>query len=117
MSSALTIVQGTDMEIRATGVSIDGVLTDLTGWTVHAVLRRDHVEGAVVAEWHTSPSSSQGQATVGNGVAALKITPAMSIPWTWSRGVVHAEATETVSPFRVVRIIDRPVYLDREAVI
>lgn len=116
MSSALTIVQGTDMEITASDIRIDGELVDLTGWTVHAVLRRDHVEGAVVAEWHTSPSGSQGQATVGNGTAALKITAAMSSAWTWSRGVVQAEATEP-GPGRRKRIIDRPVCLDREAVI
>lgn len=113
-----TIVQGVTTSIEASNVRIDGVLTNMTGWTVHAVLRRDHVGGAVVAEWHTTPTGSQGQATVGNGVAELLITPAMSTAWTWSRGVVHAEATEpTGSPPRKARIIDDDVYLDPEAVI
>lgn len=115
MSTPLTIKQGEDCEITASDIRIDGVLTDLTDWTVHAMLRRDHAEGAVIAEWHTSPNGSQGQATVGNGTAALKITPAMSSGWAFSRGVVQAEATEP-GPGRRKRIIDRPVYLDREAV-
>ncbi|MGH4009404.1 MAG: hypothetical protein ACRDTH_14845 [Pseudonocardiaceae bacterium] len=111
-----TIKQGTTTGIKASDLRIDGVLTDMTGWSIHAVLRRDHVAGAIVAEWHTTPTGSQGQAVAGNGTAELKITPAMSSPWTWSRGVVHAEATEPGVNGRVARIIDEDVYLDREAV-
>lgn len=112
-----TIKQGTTTSIKASDVRIDGVLTDMTGWTVYAVLRRDHVGGAVVTQWHTSPTGSQGQAVAGNGTAELKITAAMSSVWTWSRGVVHAEATEPGVGGRVARIIDEPVYLDPEAAI
>lgn len=126
----LIIVQGTTCAIAAMDIRLDGVPIDLTGWTIHAVVRRDHVEGQLVATWRSTPGVGEGLAEVAPADLAidptaigqkwlyLRITPAMSSPWTWSRGVVQAEATEpSGSPPRTARVINRAVYLDREAVV
>lgn len=128
--TTIPIVQGTTTAITAGNIRIDGALIDPTGWTIHAVLRRDHVEGLLVATWRNIPGPGEGLAevapadlnidpsAVGQKWVYLRITPEMSSAWTLSRGVCHAEITEpSGSPPRKARIIDRPVYLDREAVI
>lgn len=124
-----TIPQGATCAITAMDIRIDGQLVDMTGWTIHAVLRRDHVGGAIVATWRNLPGAGEGLAevapadlavdpmAVGQKWVYLRITPDMSSAWTFFRGVVHAEATEpSGNPPRKVRIIDEPVYLDPEAV-
>lgn len=74
------------------------------------------VTGPMVAEWSTTPTGTQGTATAIDREVTLAITPVMSTAWAWRHGVLHAEITEPVSPFRVERIIDRVVYLDPEGV-
>lgn len=113
----LVIPQGATCTVSATGVvDGNGAPLTLTNWTVHAVIREASVLGAVVAEWSTTPTGSQGQATISGSRVDLAITPAMSAAWTWTRGVLQCEITEPVSPNRVARIMDETVRLSFEAV-
>ena len=114
---ALTITQGTTRAITATNiVDANGAPLDVTGWTVHAVIRRRDTSGPVVAEWVSgTPTGTQGQATAAGTTVTLTITPAMSAAWAWASGVLQAEITEPITG-RVERIIDTPVSLSPEAV-
>lgn len=115
-TTQLTIPQGTTRTIKASNIKDGaGAALDVTGWSVRAVIRQAGVTGPVVADWSTSPSGPQAQATASGTEVTLAITPAMSAAWTWSTGVLQAELTEP-GPGRVERIIDVLVYLDPEAV-
>jgi len=115
-TDALTITQGATRQIVASNiVDGNGQPLDVTGWGVHAVIRRRDITGPIVAEWSTTPTGTQGTASVGGTTLTLIITPAMSAAWAWAAGVLQAEITEPITG-RVERIIDTPVSLNPEAV-
>jgi hypothetical protein len=126
----LTIPQGTTCAITGRDIRIDGQSVDITGWTIHAVLRRNHTYGPIIATWRNAPGVGEGLAEVAAADLGidptadpsekwlyLRILPAMSRAWVMARGVVHAEAAEPSGNQRVARIIDELVRLDPEAVI
>lgn len=117
----MILTQGLSEVVKVTGiVDADGDPLDVTGWAVAAALVETDEAGQrcdVVAEWSTTPTGDQGQATAVGSTVTLTITPAMSSAWTWRRGVLQAEITEPAPSSRTGRVIDEVCYLDPETVI
>jgi hypothetical protein len=121
-----TIKQGADCWIEA--VNIRDVRTgdplDVTGWTVRAVARacwsqRRRTLGQVVAEWHTSPTGSQGRITAGGDVPdriQVHITPEQTEGWHCPFVVIQAEMTTPMSG-EIERIIDECYRVSFQAVV
>jgi hypothetical protein len=113
----LTIPQGTTRQITATNIiGSDGSPLDITGWSVHAVIRAPGIGSPIVGEWSTTSATGIGVASVSGNTMTLLITADMSAAWDWSRGVLQAELTEPGPGGRTERIIDQPVRLSPEAV-
>jgi hypothetical protein len=131
------IKQGVDCWVEATGI-IDvrtGSPMDVTGMTVHAVARalyeryvlgrpnyvrayRWRMLSPVIAEWHTTPTGTQGQATAGGVVTdrvQLHITPTQSSSWRCPLVIIQAELTDPITGY-VERIIDEVYEISFEAV-
>ena len=75
-------------------VDDNGTPLDITGWTVHATAVGPGSGEPVVAEWHTTPTGSQGQATASTATVALAVPAAMSAAWSWRYAVLYIELTE-----------------------
>lgn len=114
---SVTITQGADRTIRVSDITdAAGAPLDVTGWAVHATLRNSTVSGPVIAEWHTTPTGDQLDATATGTEVTLAIPADVSAAWVWARGVIHAEIKEPGVDGRTERILDEIAYLDREAV-
>lgn len=114
---ALIIPQGTTRLITVTNiVDSAGAPLSVSGWAVHATIRAPGIGSAVVGEWSTTPTGTQGTATTTGSTITILIPAAMSTAWTWSRGVLQAELTEPGINGRTERIIDQPVRLTPEVV-
>lgn len=116
--TTLTIPQGTTRAITVKNITdADGQPLDVSSWAVHAVARYGGIPGPVVAEWSTTPTGDQAQATASGSTVTLPISPALSSAWTWDMAILHVEITEPGANGRVERIAAVELLLDREAVI
>jgi hypothetical protein len=104
VSNVLTFDQGTDEIVQVANL-VDAAEQPLVvdGWTVHATARADYTGGAILAEWRTNPTGSDGTATASGRTVTLKITPAMSAAWTATRIVCQIKITEPGEGGRVAR--------------
>lgn len=129
------IRQGVDCWIEALDI-IDvrtGLPMDVTGFTVHAVARaryerhvlgrprfyRTRMHSPIVAEWHTTPTGTQGLAIAGGAVTdrvQLHVTPVQTAGWRCPLVSIQAEMTDPVTGF-VERIISEIYEVDPENVI
>ncbi|MGH3987829.1 MAG: hypothetical protein ACRDTZ_10975 [Pseudonocardiaceae bacterium] len=131
------ILQGVDCWIEAKNIinARTGAPLNVTGFTVRAVARALYERtvlgrrryythrlprfSPVVAEWHTSPTGTQGTAIAG-GVAdpyrvQLHVTPSQSSNWLCPLVSIQAEMTDPVTGY-VDRIISEVYEVDFEAV-
>lgn len=88
----------------------------VTGWAVRAMARCHHADGALLAEWSSTPTGNQGQATAQGREVVLVIKPAMSSAWDCDRVNIQAEITNPLNTDQVERIINQTYDLDREGV-
>jgi len=117
-TATLEITQGTTRSIVVSGiVDANGVVLDVTGWTVRAQARREPQAVPLLAEWVSgTPTGTQGQAVTSGSTVTLTVMPAMSDTWTWRAAVLHIEITELAPPFREERIGDVKLILDHTAI-
>lgn len=110
------ITQGADCTIHVRDI-LDGAKAPLsvTGWVVRAQARC-HAGAAVLAEWRTNPTGSQGTATADSNGIHLNVPAAMSDPWTWTTAQLHVEATEPAPGTRQARPGEADLVLDRAIV-
>jgi hypothetical protein len=127
------IRQGTDCWIEANSIINirTGEPMNVTGYTVHAVARARYERqvlgrriyqyrmiSPVVAEWHTTPTGTQGTAVAGGAVTdrvQLHVTPTQTAGWRCPLVVIQAEMTDPVTGY-VARIINEVYEVDFEAV-
>lgn len=57
---------------------------DVTGWTAHAQVRHTAGDG-LLYEWHTTPITGQGIATVSPAGVTLAFDGTVTAAWTWRR--------------------------------
>jgi hypothetical protein len=113
----LTLPQGATRTIVISGITdANSAPLDVTGWAVHAQIRR--ATGApVLAEWVSgTPTGTQGQATAAGDVIRLEVPHSMSEAWTWTVGKLQVEITEPGPGGRRERIADEQIVLDPEIV-
>ena len=65
-------------------VDSTGAAIDVTGWTAHAQLRFAP-NAALLYEWHTSPTGTQGQLTTSSSGVALALDGPTTAAWAWKR--------------------------------
>lgn len=129
------ISQGTDCWIEATTI-IDvrtGLPMDVTGYVVHAAARARYgrrvlgqripyhyrMVSPVVAEWHTTPTGTQGLAIAGGDVpdrVQLHVTPTQTSGWRCPLVIIQAEMTDPSTGY-VERIIDEVYEVSFEVVV
>lgn len=130
------ILQGVDCWIEAKNIinARTGSPLNVTGFTVHAMARALYERNVlgrrryfqaryprfshVVAEWHTSPTGTQGLAIAGGADpyrVQLHVTPAQTRNWLCPLVRIHAEMTDPVTGY-VDRIISEVYEVDFEAV-
>lgn len=120
----ITIIQGVTEDILAKQLTDNlGAPLDPTGWTIHAVACQYSEDGPVVATWRNSPGEGDGQADVidatdssGTKWVALRLTPALTLGWTWSRGKLQCRITDPNNAANSARIIDDLVLIDPNCV-
>lgn len=117
------IRQGCDIWLTAGNITdvTTGLPMDVTGYTVYAAARaryRRQVLGRnfyqyrmvspVVAEWSTSPTGTQGQATAGGAITnqvQLHVTPTQTEGWRCPLVIIQADLVNPVTGY-VARIVD-----------
>jgi ABC-type phosphate transport system substrate-binding protein len=94
----MTVLQfnkGTTSTIWVRGITDStGAALDITGWAVLATALGPGTPSPVIAEWSTSPTGTQGQATAAGSTIALAIPSAMSTAWLLNYAVVQISVTE-----------------------
>jgi hypothetical protein len=127
------IKQGVDLWIEANSI-IDvrtGSAMNVTGYPVHAVARaryqrqvlgrriyRYRMLEPVIAEWHTTPTGTQGLIVAGGAVTdrvQIHVTPTQTSGWRCPLVIIQAEMTDPITGF-VERIIDEVYEVDPETV-
>lgn len=89
-SDSLTIQQGTTQSFLWPIVDANGDPVNVTGWSVRAQVRATVAAEAVLHEW----SSTLANVTLGPDGVVLHSTPAVSLAWTWTRGVYNVLLTD-----------------------
>jgi hypothetical protein len=115
------IEQGVDCYIDAFGITDPetGTALNVTGCAVHAVARAVYGSGLaehrrlrfspVIAEWHTTPITGQGQITAGGAVTnrvRIFVTPEQTQGWRCNRVIIQAHMLNP-STSKKARIVNK----------
>lgn len=105
--SSLTIPKGADWSYAIPILDGNNEPVNVTGWSARAHVRANKWFSflPVLHEWKTTGPSPN--ATLASSLLTLKVTPAVSIAWTWWTGVYDIELTHSdgrkaqLGPFNV----------------